>query len=563
MPAPLLLVDDDLATIAQVKRLLAREGYEFVLATNAADAIIAWSHHLPKLVLISPHVESDRGRVVLEELRQHPEAQLLHVLLLGETIPGFGYPVAPLPLDPETFGATVNELVTGTTNAEGWQVHVAPSSRTDDYPAVQAPPPEGEPPPGDATEPDAWRATREGVRPATKTATLFSTPDSTQIIDTTAEPTVMKTAVYGAAEAPAPEEEPPPPALSPPSAELESSLFGDLEAQVAHEVETEAMASVDANLARLPVDRELQDLEDDVRAEAARRREKRLTGTMPAVGLPTPDRAPPPSEVDGFESFDEPGVAAAAPSPPQPSPSESEDEVAARLLADAQKARALLARAEEMAQAAVSATVSGAELQQLWAEVERLESEVKDAKAAVEQGVAALQAKDAELAAKDEALAAKDADLAAAKDAERAGKDEALAAKDEALAAKDAELAGKDAALAGKDTELAEKNEALAAKDAELAARASDLEARDADLAQRGEASRAVLAAKSAELELKEGELMAKDAELADLKAKAEVVETARQEAAVAAEALAARLAQAREKGTELEAQLKSAEAQS
>ena len=136
MPAPLLLVDDDLATIAQVKRLLAREGYEMVLATNAADAIIAWGHHLPPLVMISPKVESDRGRVVLEELRGHPDAKLLHVLLLGETIPGFGYPVAPLPLDPETFAQTVNELVRGTTSGDGWHVHVAPTTRTAELPAV-------------------------------------------------------------------------------------------------------------------------------------------------------------------------------------------------------------------------------------------------------------------------------------------------------------------------------------------------------------------------------------------------------------------------------------------
>ena len=53
MPAPLLLVDDDLATIAQVKRLLAREGYETVLATNAADAVIAWGHHLPQRPSVS------------------------------------------------------------------------------------------------------------------------------------------------------------------------------------------------------------------------------------------------------------------------------------------------------------------------------------------------------------------------------------------------------------------------------------------------------------------------------------------------------------------------------
>ncbi len=41
MAAPVLLVCDDLATIAMAKRLLGKEGYEIVLATSAADAVIA------------------------------------------------------------------------------------------------------------------------------------------------------------------------------------------------------------------------------------------------------------------------------------------------------------------------------------------------------------------------------------------------------------------------------------------------------------------------------------------------------------------------------------------
>jgi hypothetical protein len=333
MPAPLLLVDDDLATIAQVKRLLGREGYEVVLATNAADAVIAWGHHLPPLVLISPKVESDRGRVVLEELRSHPDAQLLHVLLLGETIPGFGYPVAPLPLEPESFAQTVNELVQGTTTSEGWQVHVAPSTRTDEHPAIVLPS-------GPPDEPDSWRATRKpsvpgrskepkAVEPprAEVPAPLFSTPD----------------AGFNPRE-----DDVPVPTVSPPSAELENALFGDLEAQVAREVEEEAMASVDASLARMPVDQELQDLEDDVRAEAARRRERRQSGTsLPAVGLPTPDRKPPPSEASAdaepeetFAAFDEPASEPeetfASPAEPPPASSQNEEEIAARISAPAE-----------------------------------------------------------------------------------------------------------------------------------------------------------------------------------------------------------------------------------
>src|SRR5262245_20517375 len=109
MAAPILLVHDDLQAIAALKRLLAREGYEVVLATPAADAIIAFGHHLPGLVLLAPEVESGRGHVVLEELRQHPDGQLAKVLLLGESVPGFGFPIAPMPPD-ESLVAQVNEL---------------------------------------------------------------------------------------------------------------------------------------------------------------------------------------------------------------------------------------------------------------------------------------------------------------------------------------------------------------------------------------------------------------------------------------------------------------------
>src|SRR5581483_988759 len=119
MAGPLLLVHDDVNTIAAIKRLLARESYELVVATSAADAILAFGHHLPQLILLAPSVESDRGHVVLEELKQHPDGQLAKVLLLGESIPGFGFPVAPMPPD-EDFARQVEELLTSP--ADSWQL---------------------------------------------------------------------------------------------------------------------------------------------------------------------------------------------------------------------------------------------------------------------------------------------------------------------------------------------------------------------------------------------------------------------------------------------------------
>jgi hypothetical protein len=152
MAAPILLVHDDIATIATVRRLLAREGYEIILASSAADALIAFGHYLPGLIILSPGVEGGRGQVVMEELAQHPDGKLARVLLLGESIPGFGVPVAPLPLDGVSFLELVQEALRMPSEAEGWQVQEG-EQRAD-------------PAPGDPREvvpvipevPEAWRA---------------------------------------------------------------------------------------------------------------------------------------------------------------------------------------------------------------------------------------------------------------------------------------------------------------------------------------------------------------------------------------------------------------------
>lgn len=623
MPAPLLLVDDDLATIAQVKRVLAREGYEMVLATNAADAVIAWGHHLPPLVLISPKVESDRGRIVLEELRSHPDAQLLHVLLLGETIPGFGYPVAALPLDPETFAQTVNELVQGTTSGDGWQVHVAPGTRTAEVPVVTTQTPR---------EPDSWRATRKPSVPGRS--------EDSDTLETPEPPPDEAAGLFTTPDAA--------PALSPPTAELEASLFGDLEAQVAREVEAEAMASVDASLARLPIDQELQDLEDDVRAEAARRREKRQNAAAPAVGLPTPDRAAAHDE-DSFAAFDEP--AAASPPPPPPPGADSDDAVAARILAESQAARATLSRAEEIAHEAGAAQLAAAqhhaqliveldaasaergraegETKQLWVEVERLETALKDAtessgaqqqrltqdaaslnlelagvRAQLAQSRDDLDTERAKLLSQAEAAAALELDLSQARsqgqnlasdatalDRELAASqaltqrhEEAAAALNTRLADAHGQVAEASAALADARVMLTHGAEALeaerAAARAQLTQHAEALEAEQeaarVRLRQSAEAC-AALEAKLAEARVQllqhvqtsaalEAELTAARAELQEREATLELQlaqeRSGSQSLEAAAEALALRLEQEREKTGELETSLAAARAE-
>ncbi|MFP2931755.1 response regulator receiver protein, partial [Pyxidicoccus sp. 3LG] len=120
MGAPVLLVHDDIATIAAVRRLLTRAGHEVILATSAADALIGFGHHLPSLIVLAPGVEGGRGRLVLEELLQHPDGKKARVLLLGEAIAGFSAPVAPLPLDGTGFVELVDSLIRSETDA--WYV---------------------------------------------------------------------------------------------------------------------------------------------------------------------------------------------------------------------------------------------------------------------------------------------------------------------------------------------------------------------------------------------------------------------------------------------------------
>ena len=292
---PILLVADDLSVIASVKRVLAREGYECVLATSAADAVIAFGHLLPGLIVLQPSVESDRGGVLLEELQGHPDAKLLRVLVLGETVPGFAWPVVPLPLDPEYFAAALDKNIRTSDEAGSWSVL---------EPAPVAPPP---PLVEQRPEVEAWRATGpQEVGPGEGDGDGEDMPEPQAIVP-----------------------DPTPPEPGPLSADaLEERLFGDLAA----DVEASAMESVESSLPQplLDQDEELNRLEDEVRAEAQRRRasrEARAVTVKPALPAPTPPSAGTPSAQTGEESFESLSES------PAPSPS---------------RANEVLSRAEQM-----------------------------------------------------------------------------------------------------------------------------------------------------------------------------------------------------------------------
>lgn len=109
MPGPVLLVLDDIALISVARRLLSREGREVILASSVADAIIAFGHYRPGVVLLSAGVEGGRGALVVDELRQHPEGHPLHLLMLGAPLSDVDAPVVGLPLEEAPLLARMRE----------------------------------------------------------------------------------------------------------------------------------------------------------------------------------------------------------------------------------------------------------------------------------------------------------------------------------------------------------------------------------------------------------------------------------------------------------------------
>ncbi|MFN0063243.1 MAG: hypothetical protein ACKVPX_12125 [Myxococcaceae bacterium] len=103
MSATALLIHDDIATIAAAKRLLQRQGYDVVLATSVEDALIAYGHEAPSLLVLGTSIEGGRGENLLRELFQAGESPLPPVLLVGDAIAGFELPVVPIPLEGDFF----------------------------------------------------------------------------------------------------------------------------------------------------------------------------------------------------------------------------------------------------------------------------------------------------------------------------------------------------------------------------------------------------------------------------------------------------------------------------
>lgn len=461
MAPPVLLVADDLSTIASVKRVLGREGYEVILATSAADAVIAWGHHLPGLVILQPTVESERGSVVLEELQQHPDAQLLHVVLLGESIPGFGYHVEPLPIDPDHFAKTVQSQMRASEDGQDWTVSEPVTETT----------PLREPPRLD--EPEPWRATRP------PSATPSDEHPQTQELIEDAAPTPP--------DPPTADLEQPPFEASPSTM---SRLFGDLpslEDELHRDVEAQAMASVESSLQQLPTeDDELQRLEDEVRAEAARRRAAReAQATQPAFTPPPVQPLNEPADApeaqvdaerftDSSSGMDETSFADVTTTPPDGAADPTSSVLSTPV--DSATAREVLARAEAITHE--SRAISQSQRQAADAERRRAEAELEAIKRRAEHAEQLVRReREARAAVEDQVEELRDEvkTLASQLDTERQESQARFASDLDAVSAQ------AEARRAAQETELTTRLDALAELHADretvLSARVTELEA--------------------------------------------------------------------------------------
>jgi CheY-like chemotaxis protein len=94
MPS-VLLIEDDIGSIAMLRRALSRSGYQVLVATNYPDAISTAEHERPSALLVSSTLGGGDAAQLVESLRAI--APGLPLLMLGED-PGTGERALPRPI---------------------------------------------------------------------------------------------------------------------------------------------------------------------------------------------------------------------------------------------------------------------------------------------------------------------------------------------------------------------------------------------------------------------------------------------------------------------------------
>jgi CheY-like chemotaxis protein len=95
----ILLVDDDIAEISAVKRVLLRAGHDPVLATNTSDALASIAETAPDVVLIATACESGEGAALARDLASGVLTLGVPLLLIGASVPDLDAPALTHPVD--------------------------------------------------------------------------------------------------------------------------------------------------------------------------------------------------------------------------------------------------------------------------------------------------------------------------------------------------------------------------------------------------------------------------------------------------------------------------------
>jgi CheY-like chemotaxis protein len=108
----ILLVDDDIAEISAVKRVLGRLGHQPALATNLSDALAAIAQAAPDLILVGASCENGGAPEFTHRLSGEDATRAIPVVLLGEA--SDAAPTAsqlPRPIDPGVLAERVQDLL--------------------------------------------------------------------------------------------------------------------------------------------------------------------------------------------------------------------------------------------------------------------------------------------------------------------------------------------------------------------------------------------------------------------------------------------------------------------
>jgi len=179
VPRRILLVDDDIAEISAVKRVLTRAGHQPVLATNARDALVAIGKAAPDLLLVSTTCEGGEGLALAQRLAADGATGRIPIVLLGESSAAPSTAVQlPRPVDPGQLDEQVAALLQQAPETKA--IPPAPVARI--APVPRAGKPAAEPP---ATDPER-KAAADALR--ARAAELRKAPAPGAGADRAAEP---------------------------------------------------------------------------------------------------------------------------------------------------------------------------------------------------------------------------------------------------------------------------------------------------------------------------------------------------------------------------------------